>query len=173
MNSICTVLVCVCVCVCLVAQWCPTLWPHGLEPARFLCLWISPGKNTGVDCHSLLQGIKPRTPALQADSLPSDLPGKPTVLKQSLNPIKNESFSFGFTFPSWINIIAMVYSLLAIHSSPNSVSTAHFFFFSSLVEAWILSIQTPLSLSEILEKGCWKVITFALCISFLGVWQMV
>ena len=30
---------------------------HGLEPTRFLCLWNSPGKNTGVGCHSLLQGI--------------------------------------------------------------------------------------------------------------------
>ena len=28
-------------------------------PARFLCLWDSPGKNTGVHCHALLQGIFP------------------------------------------------------------------------------------------------------------------
>ena len=26
-------------------------------PARLLCPWDSPGKNTGVDCHALLQGI--------------------------------------------------------------------------------------------------------------------
>ena len=32
---------------------------HGLEPARLLCPWDFPGKNTGVDCHSLLQGIFP------------------------------------------------------------------------------------------------------------------
>ena len=25
-----------------------TLWPHGLQPTRFLCPWDSPGKNTGV-----------------------------------------------------------------------------------------------------------------------------
>ena len=36
-----------------------TLPPHGLEPARFLCLWNSPGKNTGVSNHSLLQRISP------------------------------------------------------------------------------------------------------------------
>ena len=35
------------------------LWPHGTEPARLLCPWDSPGKNTGVDCHALLQGIFP------------------------------------------------------------------------------------------------------------------
>ena len=32
-----------------------SLRPHG--PARLLCPWDSPGKNTGVGCHSLLQGI--------------------------------------------------------------------------------------------------------------------
>ena len=26
-------------------------------PARVLCLWNFPGKNSGVDCHFLLQGI--------------------------------------------------------------------------------------------------------------------
>ena len=30
---------------------------HGLLPARLLCSWNSPGKDTGVGCHSLLQGI--------------------------------------------------------------------------------------------------------------------
>ena len=33
------------------------LWPHGLQPARLLCSWPSPGKNAGVDCHFLPQGI--------------------------------------------------------------------------------------------------------------------
>ena len=31
--------------------------PHGLQPTRVLCPWDSPGKNTGVGCHALLQGI--------------------------------------------------------------------------------------------------------------------
>ena len=30
---------------------------HGLEPARLLCPWDFSGKNTGVGCHFLLQGI--------------------------------------------------------------------------------------------------------------------
>ena len=34
-----------------------SLQPHGLWPARLLCPWISPGKNTGVGSHSFLQGI--------------------------------------------------------------------------------------------------------------------
>ena len=34
-----------------------SLRPHGLLPTRLLCPWDFPGKNTGVRCHSLLQGI--------------------------------------------------------------------------------------------------------------------
>ena len=36
-----------------------SLWPLGLWPARLLCPWDSPDKNTGVGCRSLLQGIFP------------------------------------------------------------------------------------------------------------------
>ena len=34
-----------------------SLRPHALEAARLLCPWDSLGKNTGVGCHSLFQGI--------------------------------------------------------------------------------------------------------------------
>ena len=67
----------------LVVQSCPTLCdPMDCKPARLLCPWDSPGKNTGVGCHALLQGglphpgMEPLSPALQADSLPSEPPGK-------------------------------------------------------------------------------------------------
>ena len=33
--------------------------PYGLRNLRLLCPWDSPGKNTGVGCHALLQGIFP------------------------------------------------------------------------------------------------------------------
>ena len=33
--------------------------PHRRQPTRLLCPWDSPGKNTGVSSHSLLQGILP------------------------------------------------------------------------------------------------------------------
>ena len=36
-----------------------SLQPHGLQPARILCPWDSPGKNTGVGCQFHLQGIFP------------------------------------------------------------------------------------------------------------------
>ena len=55
--------ICVFVCVeytvsCSVVS--DSLRPHGLyASARLLCAWNPPGKNTGVGCHFLLQGIFP------------------------------------------------------------------------------------------------------------------
>ena len=55
-----------------------SLQPHGLYSP-----WNSPGQNTGVGRHSLLQGdlsnltIKLRSLTLQADSLPAEPQGKP------------------------------------------------------------------------------------------------
>ena len=60
-----------------------SLRPHGLQPARLLCPWDSPGKNTGVGCHALFQGIlqtqgsNPQFLHWQASSLPRESLGKP------------------------------------------------------------------------------------------------
>ena len=35
-----------------------SLRPHGRQPTRLHCPWDSPGKNTGVGCHFLLQCMK-------------------------------------------------------------------------------------------------------------------
>ena len=69
----------------LVTQSCLTLCDL-MEPIRLSCLWDSPGKNTGVSCHSFLQGIF-LTQGLnlcllhllhwQVDSLPLAPPGNP------------------------------------------------------------------------------------------------
>ena len=54
---------------CMTAQSCLTLWdPQRLQPARLLCPWNSPGKNTGMGSHALLQGIFP-TPGIEPRSL--------------------------------------------------------------------------------------------------------
>ena len=69
-----------------------SLQPFGLQPTRLLCPWDSPGKNTGMRCHFLLQGIfltQGLNPCLlhlllwQGVSLPLAPPGKP--LSPSLN----------------------------------------------------------------------------------------
>ena len=58
---------------------------YGLLPCRIFCPWDSPGKNTGVGCHALLQrifltqGLNPCLLCLlhlQMNSLPTEPPGK-------------------------------------------------------------------------------------------------
>ena len=72
--------------LCLVTQSCPTLWdPMHCSPPDSSAHGDSPDKNTGVGYHALLQGIFPTqgsNPGLdslpsEADSLPSEPPGKP------------------------------------------------------------------------------------------------
>ena len=67
-------------------QSCLTIWPYGLQPARLLCPWDSLGKNTGVGCHALLQGVFLTHGSdlhllcllyCQAGSLPLAPPGRP------------------------------------------------------------------------------------------------
>ena len=36
-----------------------SLWTHGLQPIQSLYPWNFPGRNTGVGCYSLLQGLFP------------------------------------------------------------------------------------------------------------------
>ena len=59
-------------------QSCPTLCDpidgdpiHRRQPTRLLCLWDSPGKNTGVGCHFLLQCMKVKSEREVAQSCPT------------------------------------------------------------------------------------------------------
>ena len=45
-----------CACILSAESW-PTLRLHGWQPASLFCLLVSLGKNTGVGCSFLLQGI--------------------------------------------------------------------------------------------------------------------
>ena len=65
-----------------------SLQPYGLQPARLLCPWDSPGKNTRVGWHFLLQGIFPMQGSnlsllhllhWQVGSLPLAPSQKPTI----------------------------------------------------------------------------------------------
>ena len=45
--------------------------PHGLQPTRLLRPWDSPGKNTGVGCHFLLQCVKEKSESEGTQSCPT------------------------------------------------------------------------------------------------------
>ena len=60
-------------------QSCPTLRPHRRQPTRPRHPWGSPGKNTGVGCHFLLQCMKVKVKSLSrptlSDPMDCSLPG--------------------------------------------------------------------------------------------------
>ena len=52
-------------------QSCPTLRPHRRQPTRLRRPWDSPGKNTGVGCHFLLQCMKEKSESEVAQLCPT------------------------------------------------------------------------------------------------------
>ena len=52
-------------------QSCSTVWPDRQQPTRLLRPWDSPGKNTGVGCHFLLQCMRVKSESEVAQSCPT------------------------------------------------------------------------------------------------------
>ena len=82
-------------------QSCPTLRPHRRQPTRLCHPWDSPGKNTGVSCHFLLQCMKVKSESEVAQSCPTlsdpmdcSLPGSST------HGIFQEEYWSGVPLPS-------------------------------------------------------------------------
>ena len=63
---------CCCCCCCeVVSVVSESVWPHGRQPTRPRSPWGSPGKNTGVGCHVLLQCMKVKCESEVAQSCPT------------------------------------------------------------------------------------------------------
>ena len=52
-------------------QSCPTLQPHRWQTTRLPHPWDSPGKNTAVGCHFLLQCVKAKSESEGTQSCPA------------------------------------------------------------------------------------------------------
>ena len=87
--------------------------PHRRQPTRLCCPWDSPGKNTGVGCHFLLQCMKVKSKSEIAqlcltlhDPMDCSLPGS------SVHGI------FQARVLEWVAIAFSIYSLEASIFSP-------------------------------------------------------
>ena len=60
-----------CCCCCVASVVSDSVRPHRRQPTRLLCPWDSPGKNTGVGCHFLLQCMKVKSESEVAQSCPT------------------------------------------------------------------------------------------------------
>ena len=104
--------------------------PHRWQPTRLPCLWDSPGKNTGVGCHFLLQCMKVKSQSEVTQSCPTlsdpmdcSLPGSSThgifqarVLEWGATALSkfgfSGSFSFVMLFIKWGFIIYVILKFL-------------------------------------------------------------
>ena len=122
-----------------------SLQPQGLETTRLLCPWNTPGKNTGVGCHALLQGIFPtqgwnqhllHLMHLQAGSLPLAPPG---TLPSAITKWKHNSRKAEYNYPLW---------QFSLHSGSNPAPYTAFRCHISLVTlSWFHS--PPLSMKTL------------------------
>ena len=62
---------CCCCCCCVASVVSDSVWPHRQQPTRLHCSWDSPGKNTGVGCHFLLQCMRVKSESEVAQSYPT------------------------------------------------------------------------------------------------------
>ena len=62
---------CCCCCCYIASVMSDSVRPHGLQPTRLLRPWDSPGKNTGVGCHFLLQCMKVKSESEVTQSCPT------------------------------------------------------------------------------------------------------
>ena len=62
---------CCCCCCCVASVVSNSVRPHRWQPTRLPCPWDSPGKNTGVGCHFLLQCMKVKSESEVAQLCPT------------------------------------------------------------------------------------------------------
>ena len=95
-----------------------SLQPHGLQPTRLLCPWVFSRQEywSGLPCPPPGDlpnpGIKPRSPALKADSSPSESPGKPfhigNYIVLSRVPCAFQQILIGYLFYIQASQVALV-----------------------------------------------------------------
>ena len=82
--------------------------PHRGQPTRLLCPWDSPGKNTGVGCHFLLQCMKVKSEREVAQSC--------LTLSDPMDCSLPGSSIHGIFQARVLECIAIAFSLLSINA---------------------------------------------------------
>ena len=165
---------CVCVGVsCSVVS--DSLRPHGLWPTRLLCPWSknTPGKNTGVDSHSLLQGFFPIQGLNLVSCITDRLLPKP-VITLRITKWWNFNVFISSTFVSWHPYVKMSFSFfplsfssLSRHLFLGSLWSYGFLFHSVYYNlSWLYSFLMP-KLSKILPLGTFQVLCGMASLVFL------
>ena len=96
-----------------------SVWPHRRQPTGLLYPWNSPGKNTGVGCHFLLQCMKVKSESEVAQSCldsswPCGLQPTPAYIMHILCIRHYSKFSIHIN-PSVLYILTMVFTSILIN----------------------------------------------------------
>ena len=86
--------------------------PHRQQPTRFPYPWDSPGKNTGVGCHFLLQCMKVKSEREVAQSCPT--PSNPMDCSLLQSPWETPP-SMGFSRQEYLSGVPLPSSLFTMH----------------------------------------------------------
>ena len=81
--------------------------PHRWQPTRLPCPWDSPGKNTGVGCHFLLQCMKVKSEVSQlcltvSDPMDCSLPGSSAHGILQARVVEWVAIAFSTPWSSWV-----------------------------------------------------------------------
>ena len=92
-------------------QSCPTVRPHRWQPTRLPHPWDSPGKNTGVVCHVLLQCMKVKSESEVTQSCPTVVTPW-TVAHQTLPSmgLSRQKYWSGVPLPSQVKGLLLLLS---------------------------------------------------------------
>ena len=123
--------------------------PHWRQPTRLLWTWDSPGKNTGVGFHFLLQCMKVKSESKVTQSLSRARPlATPWTAAYQAPP------SMGFSRQEWVAI--------AFSESINSLETRSFFSYANIIDwspglcfFFFSSITFQLGLCNVIPRPSW------------------
>ena len=112
--------------------------PHRRQPTRLPCPWDSPGKNTGVGCHFLLQCMKvkvkllscvrPSVTPLTAAFHPWDFPGRSTGVGCHcllLNNLDSMLKSRDVTLPTKVHLVKALVFLVVMYGCETIKKAEH------------------------------------------------
>ena len=140
--------------------------PHRWQPTRLPRPWDSPGKNTGVACHFLLQCMKVKSPSEVAQSCPTlsdlmdcSLPGS------SIHGIFQQEYWSGVPLPSPTEASMWQHFSSAVSPDTLTVWVAILF----LYQIWELILQLVTELAEFCVFSCCQCLSAEGCQIFLGV----
>ena len=137
-----------------------SVWPHRRQPTRLLHPWESPGKNTGVGCHFLLQCMKVKSESEVAqscltlcDPIDGSPPGSPVpgILQARTLEWVAISFSKAWKWKMKVKLLSRVWLLATPWTAAYQGSSVHGIFQAGVLEykvyfqaIWYISIKSSI-----------------------------